>query len=96
MRSEIFHRFLFLLIKSTIDANKNGILIDSTLVSPHLLMIVCDQPQERKFLALKSAGTLRFCSLCLDIRRQFLSEIEENHTEIVEEDIESDDDSELE
>ena len=70
LRAELFHRFLFMMLRFVIDKARTGMLIQSTLVSPQLLMVVCDQPQERKFLALKSGRTLRFCSLCLALSGQ--------------------------
>ena len=64
MRAEVFHRFLFLLLKSSIESCRTGAQINGRLVALRLLMIVCDQPQERLLLALKNVGSFRDCSFC--------------------------------
>ena len=51
----MFHRYLFLVMQSALEACRNGVLVGSSYISPHLLMIVADQPQERVLYAIKNA-----------------------------------------
>ena len=65
IRAELFHRYLFLVLKSSMEKCKEGFEVAGTLVSPQLLMILADQPQERSLLGLKNVGSFRDCSLCI-------------------------------
>lgn len=64
LRRELLHRFMFLILKPMIHASRVGFQIDSTLIYPRLLMVVCDQRQERPLYCLKSAGASRDCTTC--------------------------------
>lgn len=60
----MLQRFLFLVLKPFIEASSTGLKHGSTFIFPRLLMVCCDQKQERPFLGLKSAGGTRDCSFC--------------------------------
>lgn len=66
-RFEFFHRFLSVMLSDLIESSMFGFRVDSVLVSPRVLMLLCDQKQEKVFLSLKGAQSLRECSPCVII-----------------------------
>ena len=62
--SEVFHRFIFLVLKDAIDSCKNGTRVGGNLVALRLPMIICNQPQERMLFGLKNVGSIRDSSVC--------------------------------
>ena len=64
LRAEVFHRFLLLLTRTSIDSCKRGVLINGRPIAARLLMLVCDQPQERMLVGLENVGSFLDCALC--------------------------------
>ena len=49
LRTELFERYLYLLLYDAIQSSKEGLFFDNTLLFLRLNTIVADQPQERSF-----------------------------------------------
>ena len=65
IRTQLFQRCIYLLLRDAILAPCDGVLIERSLIFLCINKIVADQPKERGFLALKGAQSYMDCSLCL-------------------------------
>jgi len=81
LRTSVFQRFLFLVLKDIIDSSSDGLDIDGRKAFPRLISIVADQKQERVFFALKSAGSFMDCTLCTMTSRIQAQERNEDESE---------------
>lgn len=64
LRREILQRNLFLVLIPLIEASSVGFRHDSTIIFPRILMVLCDQKQERPLLCLKCSNSTRDCTDC--------------------------------
>lgn len=65
IRSDLFQRYLFLLLRDVITASHDGWMSNGTLIFIRLNTIVADQPQERALFCLKRAQSYKEHSICL-------------------------------
>lgn len=59
LRRELFHRYIFMVLQPLITASRTGEQYGQTFLFPRILMVVCDQKQERCTLSLRSSNSTR-------------------------------------
>lgn len=64
LRSELLHRYLYLVLHPLIEASNIGFRYDDVVKFPRILMILSDQKKERPLVGLKSSNSTRNCTAC--------------------------------
>lgn len=64
LRSELLKRYLLIVLRPFIESSRIGFPYASTVIFPRILMVLCDQKQERPLVSLKSSNSTRDCTTC--------------------------------
>ena len=80
-RSNVLQRVMYLIFRTTAAASHKGFELpvgeDQTVMAfPRILLYICDQPEERAILCMKSGGTTYPCSSCKVAARDMVSAAE--------------------